>query len=474
MKNILYTCFLILPLLFTAQLNRFSDEWKNDKTLKYGTIGFCVINAKTSAVVSEHNSRQLMTPASTLKVVTTAAALNLLGADFRYETKIYYTGHFNKETGVLAGDIIIAGSGDPTLQSDNFPQGNMPVTDKWAKVLKDKGLKELRGNIIGDASCFDRRIPPGWIWEDISNYFGAVPCGLSYRDNKFKVFYNTAESGSEAKITGYSPAYLNTTITLHSDVSAKGTEDEAYAYGDPFSYTREIRGTLPTNKTNYDIEVALPDPALLCAENLYGSLVQAGVKCGNVQMRSNYKKEKEPEARQLIYTHYSPTLDKIVYFTNIKSNNHYCETLLKTLGKGSSETGLKVVKNFWLGRGLDSSEIYMEDASGLSRINAITPYYQASLLSKVFRDSTSFPFFTISLPLAGRQGSMNSIGKGSFIENNLRAKTGYITRVRAYCGYVRTKSGEPLVFSLIFNNYNCTPREARLKMEKFMLALGQL
>jgi len=463
-----------LPLVSLAQLSAFAEEWKKDKDLKNASIGFYVMTASGAEVIAEYNASQLLVPASTLKIVTTSAALNLLGANYRYETRIYYTGNYNKTTGVLNGDLVIVGSGDPTLQSDNFVKDKELVTDKWAKILKEKGLKELHGAIIGDASYFDKTIPSNWIWEDISNYFGAVPCGLSYRDNKFTVLYNTGEKGGEAKITGYLPAYLNNTITLISDVIATGSEDQAYAYGDPFSFTKEIRGTLPPNKTNYEIEVALPDPALLCAENLYTSLLQAGVKCQGVQIRSNYTKAEEQVSRQLIYTHHSPNLEKIVYFTNIKSNNHYCETILKTLGKGKSEPGLKVVKNYWLTRGLDSNEIYMEDASGLSRINTVTPRFQAHLLSKVYRDSVCYKHFNSSLPLAGKQGSMSNIGKGKLIENNMRAKTGYITRARAYCGYVKTKSGKDLAFSLIFNNYNCSARVAKLKMEKFLIALGEL
>ena len=472
-----FRVFLFLIFLSSSvcgQLNSVLEEWKNDKDLKNASIGFCVINAGTSEQVAEYNSRQLLVPASTLKIVTTSAALNLLGPNYRYETRIYYSGDYNKTSGVLNGDLIIAGSGDPTLQSDNFVKDNSLVTDKWAKILKEKGLKEIKGNIIGDASFFDRSIPSNWIWEDISNYFGAVPCGLSYQDNKFKVYYTTKETGSMAQITSYTPAYLNNTITLNSQVIAKGTEDEAYAYGDPFAYTKDIKGTLPPNKTNYEIEVALPDPALLCAENLYTSLQQLGIKCEPSSARSNYKKTEEQNQRQLVYTHYSPTLEKIVYFTNIKSNNLYCETLLRTIGKGRSDAGIKTVKNYWLKRGLDSNEIYLEDASGLARINAITPHYQTALLSKIYKDTTNYKFFNASLPIAGKQGSMSSLGKGKFIENNMRAKTGYLTRARAYCGYVKTKAGKELAFSLIFNNYNCSPREAKLKMEKFLVALGEL
>lgn len=457
-----------------CQLKNIAEEWKKDPALKHASIGYCVIDASSSEILAEYNSRQLLIPASTLKIVTTSAALGILGSNYRYETKVCYNGKFNRITGVLEGDLIVSGSGDPTLQSDYFEKDSVSVSDKWAQQLKEKGIREITGSIIGDASYFDRQIPSNWIWEDISNYFGAVPCGLSYHDNKFKVYYNTGEAGSIATIINYSPRYLHDTIHLTSDVVSKGSEDQAYAYGDPFSFKREIRGTLPPNKKNYDIEVALPDPALLCAEQLCSSLLRQGIKCRTDAARSLYISSENTINKQALFSHYSPTLDRIVYFTNLKSNNQYCEALLRTLGKGNKDQGLKAVKNYWASRGMDSSEIYMDDASGLARLNTTSPYYQASLLGKIFRDNSVYQYFNASLPVAGKQGSMSSIGKGKYIEGNMRAKTGYLTRVRAYCGYVKARSGKELAFSIIFNNYNCSPREARLKMEKFLVALGEM
>ena len=116
----------------------------------------------------------------------------------------------------------------------------------------------------------------------------------------------------------------------------------------------------------------------------------------------------------------------------------------------------------------------MKDGSGLSRINTMTPNLQANLLQKIVKDSLIYRVFSSSLPIAGKQGSISNIGKGKFIENNMRAKTGYITRVRAYCGYVTTRSGKALSFSVIINNYTCSPKEAKVKMESFLNALAEL
>jgi serine-type D-Ala-D-Ala carboxypeptidase/endopeptidase (penicillin-binding protein 4) len=457
-----------------AQLSKVVEEWKADKDLKSATIGYCVLDAATSSLVAEYNSHQYLIPASTLKIVTTAAGLGILGSNYRFETRISHTGTFDKNSGVINGDLIIYGYGDPTLQSEYFTKDTVQVTDKWALALKEKGVKEIKGRIIGDASYFERIIPGNWIWADISNYFGVAPCALSYNDNKFKVIFCTKESGCKADVVKTTPAYLNHSITINSSVIAKGTEDDAFVFGDPFSYTKDISGKIPPNKINFDIEAALPDPALLCAEMLYTSMNRIGIKCDPLKIQSAYKKADSSQTKTTLYSHYSATLDKIVFFTNLKSNNHYCETILRAIGKGSMYLGIDAVKNYWQKQGLDVSELFMVDGSGLSRANTVSTFFQASLLSKVYRDSSFYKPFNSSLPVAGKSGSMSNIGKGKLIENNMRAKTGYINRARGYCGYVKTRSGRELAFSVLFNNYNCSAKDAKTKIEKFLVELSEL
>jgi serine-type D-Ala-D-Ala carboxypeptidase/endopeptidase (penicillin-binding protein 4) len=460
----------------SAQISTVLEGWKNDKDLKSATLAFCVLDAKTSEVLAEHNSHTFMIPASTLKVVTTAAGLGILGGGYRFETRICHTGTFDKTTGIINGDLIIYGHGDPTLQSENFvnTKDTAQITDRWANVLKAKGVKEIKGKIIGDASYFDRIIPGNWIWADISNYFGVAPCALSYNDNKFKVVFCTKEAGCKADILRTYPSYINNTITINSNVIAKGTEDDAFVYGDPFSFTKDISGKIPPNKKEFEVEAALPDPALLCAEMLYKSMLAVGIKCNPNSTTSNYKKQDSTVTRTTIYSHYSPPLEKIVFFTNLKSNNLYCETILRAIGKGSMYLGIDAVKNYWQKQGLDVSELFMSDGSGLSRSNTVSTHFQASLLSKIYRDSTYYKTFNNSLPIAGKSGSMSNVGKGKNIENNMRAKTGYINRARGYCGYVKGKSGKEVAFSVLFNNYNCNAKEAKNKIEKFLVELGEL
>jgi D-alanyl-D-alanine carboxypeptidase/D-alanyl-D-alanine-endopeptidase (penicillin-binding protein 4) len=461
---------LLLPLMLDAQ-TELPAGWKQDPRFTHASIGYCVRDASTGQTVAEYNAGTALIPASTLKLTSTTAALDLLGKDFRFETKIGHTGSFNKSTGVLTGDLIITGGGDPTLQSSNFPGEN--VTRKWARILKEQGVKEIRGKIIGDASYFERTIPDSWIWGDIGNYFGAVPCGLSYTDNKFTIVYRTGAPGTKAILKAIEPAALSKKIKLRSDITANGTSDEAVVYGDPFGWEKEVRGTLPPGREKYEIEAALPDPALLCAEDLLSAMQKEGIICKG-PATSKYEKDDSLLQKNLLFVHYSPPIDQIIYQTNMKSINLYCESLVKMLGNGSTTAGLNAVKEYWRKCIPDTGEIHLADGSGLSRANTITTSFQAMQLCNIYSDSAKYSIIRSSLPLAGRDVSMSKMGTGTVIANNLRAKTGYIAGVRAYCGYVTSASGRLLAFSVIFNNYNCKPSEAREAIEKWMVWMAGL
>lgn len=478
MRLLIIFLFISNYLVCQTKVDQIAENWKSDKDLLNGTHSFCIINAADGSVLKELNAHTSVVPASTLKIITTAAALNILGKYYRYETKIYFTGSFDKTTGILNGDIIIKGSGDPTLNSEHFKlkTDTTDVTDKWAETLVKKGLKEVKGNIIADASCFDHQVPSNWIWGDITNYFGVAPCGLSFNDNFYGIIFSSGETGSEAKIADIQPKYNSLQLEHIANVKAAGKEDEAYVTGDPFGAKRYISGTIPPNRAKLEVRAALPDPALLCAEFLQNSLQKAGIKTPSLCAKSNYDAENESlkKEKNLMFTHYSSALERIVFYTNLYSNNLFCETLLKTIGKGSTNNGIERTKEFWRQKGLDVSELFMVDGNGLSRANTVTTSFEANVLYKMYTDSVNYKPFYNSLPQAGYNGSMKNIGKGAFIEKNMRAKTGYINRARGYCGYVKTKSGKDLCFSVLFNNYNCTAKEMKLKIEQFLIALAEL
>ncbi len=455
---------------------------KNDAALKHAVWSVCVMNTKKDSILAEYNSNISVVPASTMKIVTTGAALGILGSDFKFTTQISYDGTFDSISGVLKGNVYIVGGGDPSLGSAYFKdkKDSLSTVEKWAAILKKKGIQQIDGAVIADASIFEDNMVPGqWIWGDMGNYFGAGANGLSYTDNKYTIFYNSGAEGSLTTVNKIVPEVKG--LTFNNYVTAGGKGDNAVIYGSPYSNIRFAEGTIPANKSNYEVDGSLPDPSLFCAQALHDALKQTGIKISEKPTTVKILKDNKEYAsanRKVLHTHSSHTLDKIVYYTNLKSDNLYAEHLLKYIayhknGKGTETDGIEIVKNYWKGKGVDISGFSMNDGCGLSRANVITTKTQTQILRLMAKDKTFNAFYN-SLPVAGKSGSLGNLCEGTVAENNLRAKSGYITGARGYCGYVKNKKGELLCFSVLANNYECSPTEMKRKLEKILVAIAEM
>lgn len=480
-SSLIISLTIISPLLSQNSIETVLESYKKDKTLSHASYGFCVMEASSGKILKEYNSELALVPASTLKIVTTSAALGTLGKDYSYKTNFYFTK--DSVSGKTFTNLYIKGSGDPSFNSAYFYDNDSLFLSRLVSKLEAKTSNKINLSVIADVSAFDNRIPDTWIWSDIGNYFGAGANGLSYKDNKFSIYFNSSTAGEEATLIKIVPLYFEKKhIVKSSKVIAAGTEDNAFVYGDPDSFDRKVSGTIPPNKKHYEVEAQMPMPGQYFADELTRFLKSRKLADTNVRANiSEFTVWANPKTKhELVYTHLSPRLEKIVYFTNVKSDNHYAESLLNTLGafksgkQGTTENGIEAVTQFWKDRGVDVGGLHMVDGSGLSRANTITPKVQATILSKIYRDSLLYPSFNASLPIAGKNGSMANIGKGTFAENNMRAKTGYINRARGYCGYLKTKSGKELAFSVLFNNYDCSAKEMKLKIEKLLVELVEL
>jgi serine-type D-Ala-D-Ala carboxypeptidase/endopeptidase (penicillin-binding protein 4) len=482
--NVLLICAAValciraaVPQNLQTEINRLDA----DESLKHGVWSLCVITADSGKIIASKNAEQSVIPASTMKVLTTGAALGLLGTDFRYETRIERDGFFDSLTGVVHGNLYIRGSGDPTIESKHF-RSDKTAGLSWkslpAQLLK-LGIKKIDGDIIGDASCFSENpTPDGWSWGDLGQYYGAGTSGLSYHDNCVTLHFNSAK-GDSCILERIEPAVDN--VVYRSYVKADGKKDEAYVYGAPFSSVYYIYGSIPAQQKDYEVEAAKPEPAYQCAKDLRESLISAGIsvsgKASTVRRR-DIENISTPKKRRVLAAVLSPPLSRIVEETNMHSDNIYAEQLLRTLGLlkgagGNTEDGITVVKNYWKSQGVDLGGLNMMDGSGLSRSNLVTTTIVASALRAI--STTKWDdAFQRSLPVAGVSGSLAGMCKGTCAENNIRAKSGYINRARGYAGYVKTKSGKLLCFSLLANNYTCTSTEMKKKLEKVMVALAEM
>lgn len=439
------------------------NAWKNDARLASASYGLVLAEAQSGKEIYSFNKNLFLVPASTLKLFTTGAAAALLKPSFRFETSFSYTGGF--VDGTIQGDLVVVGNGDVTLYSEHFDTTGLLL--KWVQQLKKAGVKKISGNLIAADTKWHPNLPDHWIWSDISNYYGAAPLPFSYRDNKFKIWLRSYSEGSQVEIVGTEPPQLFQQMQLTCSIIAKGTSDQAYVYGDPFGYNRLIEGSIPANKSRYDIDGAMPNPGLWFATDLYKALKANGIE---ITGKPLCEKNVSPQIQGKLFSHYSPTLDKIIRVANSKSNNLFTEGLVYAIGNGNYKQGLKAIKDYWSKKGISQNELFMYDGCGLSRSNLVTPEAFKKLLSVVYNDSLLSKSIWPSLPICGKEGSMAHVGKGSLLENNMRAKTGHIEHVRAYAGYVKNRQGKELLFIILLNNYNCNPSEARLLIEKMMLS----
>jgi D-alanyl-D-alanine carboxypeptidase/D-alanyl-D-alanine-endopeptidase (penicillin-binding protein 4) len=440
---------------------------QDDPDLIHGVWGICVLDVKKDSVMADYNSGTGLVPASSLKVVTTAAALSLLGENYRYETRIQYDGILDSINGILYGNLYIRGSGDPSLGSKYFikEKDTVQLSHKWAGLLVAKGIRKIEGAVIADPTIFDPHdVPDTWIWGDMGNYYGAGAGGLNYRDNSYSVTYQSGNESDTARISKIYPPIPGMVLTSY--VKSGGTKDNAYLYGAPYSNKRYAEGTIPANRKDYLVDGSMPDPAFYCAFELDSVLRQAGIQItempASVREARLFDKEKKKH-RKTLHVEYSPKLSEMVWWTNKKSLNLYAESFLKTLSLrrstvGAETQGTDAVTAFWASKGVDVKGFYMNDGCGLSRWNSITPRQFVKMLRIISKEPSFKPFYK-SLP------EHNA---------NVVAKSGYITRVRSYTGYATKKNGDLIAFSIIANNYDCSPPDMRKKLEKLMDLIGLL
>jgi len=432
-----------------------------DSQCRYASVSLTVMDVKTGLQVFALNPDMGLATASTMKTITTITAFNLLGKDFRYQTLFGYNGSITN--GTLNGDIIIKGSGDPTLGSWRY-EGSKEgqILTQMVSALQKAGIQRINGRIIGDDSVFGTQsIPDGWIWEDIGNYYGAGTSGLCWRENQYDIKLHTGQIGTPITVSRTVPPmpYLSYKSELIN--APNHTGDESYAYLPINSNTVYLRGTYAEDQGKKSIAVALPDPAYDAAYRLADTLKRLGISItGGPESTTTLidKGQPIPVSTTTLSTISSPELSQIIYWTNQKSINLYAEQLLKTLAwkagkQPSTANGVAVLQDFWKQKGIDPNSLNMYDGSGLSPGDRVTTQAMATIL----RSATTadwYPDFYQSLP----------------VYNDMKMKSGSILNVLNYAGY-QSHNGQQLCFAIMVNNYNGSSREIK---EKIFRVLDEL
>lgn len=453
----------------------------SDPALRFGQVGIVVLDVATGQILASQNEKMSLIPASNMKIVSTAAGLGILGSDYQFKTELQYDG--NIKDSVLYGNVIIKGSGDPTLASplmESVPTMST-VLDSFTNAIRLLGIKKIVGKIVGDGTAYEpATAPPTWLWEDLGNAYGSGPSGLNFHENLYDLtFQQTTNAGTAPSVLSINP-YIPDFQLINEVKSMPKSGDESSIYTVPYNSTGYIRGTIPTGTGKFTINGAIPDPPFFAAWYLRKNLIDNGIEVTDSATTQLVLQQQNapPFFRRTFFTWLSPKLSEIVRKANLESVNLYCEAILRAIalrqsGLGSNEEGVKSTARFWQTKGIDTEGMFMQDGSGLSPRNGISPMQLATMLRAVALDSLWFTPFYNSLP-EPKVGTMKGMFKDTpSVYGRLRAKSGTITRVKSYSGYVRTYDGKLLAFSAICNNFTCSQRDIRKKLEQFMVDICQ-
>lgn len=481
-NKIVLLCLLICLHLLAGAQTPAPVKWLLQAPYMRGaSFSLVVKDVQEGRTVYSYDTDRLQSPASVLKTVATATALEILGEDYRYPTTLEYDGIL--ENGTLEGNLYIKGSGDPSLGSSHFALGQNKFLSTWIAALQKAGIKHITGSVISDESIFDTEgVSIKWLREDMGNYYAPGSYGISIFDNMYKLSLQTGAAGTRPVLKGTEPdiPFIRFKNYLKA---APVSSDSAYIIGAPLDDMRYLYGVLPANREAYVLKGDIPDPALYLACYLTDQLQQKGIRvdgspsCYRIEVEENRWKKGE---RKEIVTTYSPTLREIASICNHVSHNLYADALVKTVGLqykprrnemiSSFGRGVQVVKEYWEKKGLDVFPLRMNDGSGLAPADKVSAGFMGELLVYMATESAVSDAFIASLPQAGIEGSVRNFLKGSKLQGKAHLKSGGITGVRSYAGYI-TKDGKTYAVAVFSNNYSCSMSRMTGALEKLLLQL---
>ncbi|MGL5786049.1 MAG: D-alanyl-D-alanine carboxypeptidase/D-alanyl-D-alanine endopeptidase [Bacteroidales bacterium] len=465
---LLFTLFyLIFPKSYAQ--TEVSDFFKG-ADFDYSDVSVSVIDVESMKSVYNQNSYRRVIPASVLKLLTTASALGMYGGDYVFETPLRYTG--NISDGILSGDLIIEGKGDPTIDSRYFNRESS-FADYVTGLLKKKGIKRISGNVILDNSIYGTEVSsPKWIWEDMGNYYGAGIWGLNYKDNMYELSFRSGKAGTVPEVIAVNPEVPGMSLTPGL-IAASNSKDSAYIYGAPFQKERFIYGSIPANRERFTIKGDMYDPNAVLISGLSKCFENAGIAVGGSWMTEYEKKY----AGTLLDTSYpSPPLKEIVKIVNFNSNNLFADGLLRLIAQKDTqqpntfEKGVMQEYAFWESKGLSKGGMRIFDGSGLSPLNRVTTDYLSRMLALCMKDKTIASDFYRSIPVVGKEGTVRSLFKDGSMGNRLKLKSGSMGGVLSYAGYL-DKNGKRYAVVIIVNNFDVTHSVVRTRIEKWLKAL---
>jgi D-alanyl-D-alanine carboxypeptidase/D-alanyl-D-alanine-endopeptidase (penicillin-binding protein 4) len=400
------------------------------------------------------NHAKLMMPASNMKILTLAAAAERLGWDYTYETTLVTSAPV--VNGVLTGDLIVIGSGDPTIGGRGGSATR--VFEDWADRLRAAGLTGITGRIVADARAFDREtLGAGWSWDYLGSGYAAGVSALQFNESAADIVIRAGTSAGQPAVIEVRPIESGLIVDPRVSTVANGEADVEVSRL-AGSNRLVVRGTVPVGAKDVVRSATVDRPALYFARILREVLVARGIRVGGAGVEFEEAYPAPPsEPTRVLLSHQSAPLSEMARVLMKVSQNQYAETLLRTLGTrtgtGTAEAGRAVVREVLDSWGVPGDAYLQVDGSGLSRYNYVSAEALVTVLTRMYSDARHREPFITTLPVGGQDGSMARRFAGTAAVGNVRAKTGSIANVRALSGYVTSADGEPLVFSMLANSF---------------------
>ena len=435
--------------------------------------GVLVVSLRDGHTLYARDAERLFLPASTMKLYATAAALDLLGADYRWRTSVYAAARPDGK-GTLSGDLTLYGRGAPDLAARVTRSTPVDHLKQLADALYARGVRRVRGRVVGDESYFrGDALGDGWLWTDVQWYFGAEPSALTVDGNEIMVSVAPGPQIGAGAAVRLVPETDYVRVTNEAGTSARGVRPSLGITRGLSDNEVRVWGELPLGAAGYNVRLAVHGPALWAAQLFKRALQARGItvegaavaRDARVRADESFAPARSVELAAVV----SDTLGQIARATNKESINLNAELILRTLGKERGPSyapdpdpernarrtddvaGTDVMRR-WLSEraGANTERLALHDGSGLSRLNLITPASMVRLLIRM-TESPAAQAFRDSLPVAGRDGTLAGRLRGARTREHVSAKTGSLTYVHSLCGYTETADGEPLAFAIICN-----------------------
>jgi serine-type D-Ala-D-Ala carboxypeptidase/endopeptidase (penicillin-binding protein 4) len=470
-------CFSAAPALCrmdsTKLLRRDLADFFSDSRFFETQWGVAIVSLDHKEVLFAKNSQKLYIPASNDKIITAATALLRLGPDYRFKTRIFADGPI--VNGVLKGNLIIAGFGDPSSSYRTGSKDPFIAFRDWAAKLKFHGIQAIEGKIIGDGAAFEETAyGQGWSWDDLIEGYAAPISALQFNENTITLEISPGQEPGSSAVIVTKP--LANYPSIDSQVRSRSSEGSASIEvgQDRSSEILRIRGVVSMKNPPVLRSIAAQFPMRYYITALKQVLTEEGIV--TTHCKTEESREPLPQSATLLWIHESLPLSELLPSIVKLSLNLACETLLRTVGmelrgEGSYTKGKEVVEETLSDIGIAPDSYAYADASGLSRLNLVTADMMIRILTYMYPHKY-FNHFYDALSIAGVDGTLKNRMTKTRAENNVHAKTGTLSHISAISGYVRTKDGEMLAFSLIANNFIGSKESAEKLQDRVLTRLA--